>query len=211
MLNNHGFDLWSDSYDESVKAADESNQYPFAGYTAIMNTIYGTIMNQAPVRVLDIGFGTAMLTAKLYEVGNTIAGIDFSAEMLKIALSKMPKAKLLQWDFTNGLPPALNQQTFDFIVSTYALHHLTDDQKAAFIRKLLDALASEGVILIGDVCFRTRDNLVACKKSCGKCWDDDEFYFVLSELQDRLSPYCCLAFHEFSFCSGIIEIRKALD
>lgn len=209
MLNDHGFDLWSDSYDESVKTADESNQYPFAGYTAIMNTIYGTIMNQAPVSVLDVGFGTAMLASKLYDGGNTITGLDFSAEMLKIASSKMPEAKLLQWDFTNGLPPVLNKRKFDFIVSTYALHHLTDEDKAVFIRKLPDILASDGAILIGDVCFHTIDDLLSCKKSCGDGWDDDEFYFVLSELRDRLSPFCRIAFHKFSFCSGIIEIRKS--
>ena len=61
MLNHHGFDLWADHYDLSVRQADESGQYPFAGYTALMNAIFGTIMSSSPARVLDVGFGTALL------------------------------------------------------------------------------------------------------------------------------------------------------
>lgn len=208
MLNNHGFDLWSNNYDTSVREADENNQYPFAGYTDLMNAIYGTIMKHSPVKVFDIGFGTALLTSKLYDAGNLITGIDFSSEMLRIASLKMPAANLLQWDFSLGIPPVLSNQTFEFIISTYALHHVTDDVKVELISSLLSLLETNGTILIGDVCFRTREGLLLCKDACGDDWDDDEIYFVFSELQERLAPICNLVFHEFSFCSGIIEIRK---
>ena len=208
MLSNHGFDLWSDSYDLSVKKAEENNKYPFAGYTGLMNAIYGSIMEKSPAKVLDIGFGTAMLTSKLYEGGNIIAGIDFSAEMIKIASTKMPEANLLQWDFSLGIPPELENESFDFIISTYALHHLNDDDKVEFLSKLLNLLKSNGSILIGDVCFNTREELLSCQAACGDAWDDDEIYFVFSELQDRLGSLCKPAFHEFSFCSGVIELSK---
>lgn len=208
MLNNHGFDLWSDSYDDSVKKSEANNHYPFAGYSTLMNAIYGTVMNQSPANVLDIGFGTALLTSKLYNGGNTITGIDFSSEMLKTASLKMPNAHLLQWDFTLGVPPSLLDQKFDFIISTYALHHLSDDAKVTFIEELLDILAPGGSILIGDVCFRSRHDLNSCRESCGDDWDDDEIYFVFSEVQDRFGILCNLSFHAYSFCSGIIEIRK---
>ena len=38
--------------------------------------------------VLDIGFGTGVLTAKLYEQGHSIYGFDFSANMIAIAKEK---------------------------------------------------------------------------------------------------------------------------
>lgn len=210
MLNSHGFDLWSGRYDDSVKQADESDLYPFAGYARLMNAVYATVMNAAPAKVLDVGFGTALLTAKLYEAGNAITGIDFSAEMIEIATQKMPDATLLQWDFSLGVPPALYGQSFDFIVSTYALHHLADDVTVGFLSALLNLLEPGGAILVGDVCFRTRDDLLACRDDCGDGWDDEEFYFVFSELQKRLSPICRLDFHPFSFCSGVIEIRNKI-
>lgn len=151
MLNNHGFDLWANNYDSSVKKADESNSYPFAGYSSLMNSIFGTIMSHSPIKVLDIGFGTALLTSKLYDAGNQITGIDFSSEMIRIASSRMPKANLSQWDFSLGIPPYVKNQSFDFIISTYALHHLTDEAKVDFISELLCLLEANGAILIGDV------------------------------------------------------------
>lgn len=208
MLTNNEFDLWSTTYNDFVKDADKNDKFPFAGYNAIMNAIYGTIMNNSPARVLDIGFGTAMLTEKLYNGGNTITGFDFSPEMLKTALTKMPEANLFLWDFTNGLPPVLNNRTFDFIISTYALHHLSDESKADFITDLLSILEPNGSILIADVCFLSRDDLISCRESSRDSWDDDEIYFVVSELKDRLCHICSLSYHEFSFCSGILELRK---
>lgn len=50
------------------------NEYPFAGYKKILNTIYNEVMQ------FDIGFGTGILTSKLYEKGHHIDGIDFSTD-----------------------------------------------------------------------------------------------------------------------------------
>jgi putative AdoMet-dependent methyltransferase len=47
-----------------------------------MNVVYGTVMDRAPAKVLDIGFGTATLTSRLYDAGNAITGVDFSSEMV---------------------------------------------------------------------------------------------------------------------------------
>ena len=77
MLNNKGFDLWADGYDKSVGISDEANTYPFAGYKKVLALIFQTVMQTPNATVLDIGFGTAVLTAKLYEQGCTIYGQDF--------------------------------------------------------------------------------------------------------------------------------------
>ena len=69
MLNHKGFDLWADGYDKSVGLSDEANTYPFAGYKKVLAAIFQTVMQTPNASVLDIGFGTAVLTAKLYEPG----------------------------------------------------------------------------------------------------------------------------------------------
>ena len=209
MLDSKGFNLWSGDYDKSVNISDSDDVYPFAGYKKLMNVIYATIMNNCPSNVLDIGIGTGTLAYKLYEQGNNITGIDFSEEMLSIAQEKMPKANLMQYDFSKGLPTVLNNVTFDFIVSTYALHHLTDENKITFIRSLLNSLNEDGVIIIGDVSFRTRNDLDDCKASCGNKWDNDEYYFVFSEISEKLSDEFVLTYQQFSHCSGIMEIRHS--
>lgn len=69
MLNNTGFDLWADGYDKSVGLSDENDRYPFAGYRAMMNALYQRVLAQSGRDVLDIGFGTGILTSRLYEHG----------------------------------------------------------------------------------------------------------------------------------------------
>lgn len=204
MLDNKGFDLWADGYDKSVGVSDEENAYPFAGYKDVLGTIYKTIMEKPNAVVLDIGFGTGTLTKKLYENGCPIYGQDFSARMIELASQKMPNAHLYQGDFTHGLVEPLLAQRYDFIVATYSLHHLTDEQKVSFLRVLQDHLNPGGQILIGDVAFENRSQLEECRKDVGDEWDDDEIYFVADEL---IKGFPSLKFIQISYCSGILSLE----
>ena len=96
MLSSQGFDLWADGYDQSVGLTDEEGGYPFAGYKELLNRIYQRVLTRKSPRVLDIGFGTGTLAARLYQQGCVIFGQDFSARMLEAASAKMPQAKLYQ-------------------------------------------------------------------------------------------------------------------
>lgn len=53
MLNSNGFDVWADGYDESVRLADESDAYPFAGYATILKEIYGRVCASGAKAVLE--------------------------------------------------------------------------------------------------------------------------------------------------------------
>ena len=148
MLNSKGFDLWADDYDKSVGVSEEENRYPFAGYKRILGDIYKIIMEKPNAVVLDLGFGTGTLTTRLYENGCTIYGQDFSSRMIELACEKMPGAHLYQGDFSKGLADELKQESFDFIVATYSIHHLTDAQKTVLLKDLLAHLKAGGIILI---------------------------------------------------------------
>ena len=203
MLDNKDFDLWADGYDKAVGVSDEENTYPFAGYKEVLGSIYKTILEKPNAVVLDIGFGTGTLTTKLYENGCTIYGQDFSARMIELATERMPKAHLYQGDFTQGLVEPLMGHRYDFIVATYSLHHLTDEQKISFLRDLQDLLNPGGQILIGDVAFENRSQLEQCQKDVGDEWDDDEIYFVVDELKGEFPE---LGFKRISHCSGVLSI-----
>ena len=203
MLEDKGFDLWADGYDRSVGLSDEDNTYPFAGYKMILVDIYRTIMEKPNAAVLDMGFGTGTLTTKLYENGCVIFGQVFSARMIELASEKMPDAHLYQGDFSRGLVEALKKETYDFIVATYSIHHLTDDQKVVLLRELMDHLRDNGKILIGDVAFESREELDKCREESGDEWDDDEFYCVADELR---AVFPGLVFKKMTFCSGILTI-----
>lgn len=205
MLNDIGFDLWADGYDKTVGLSDEENSYPFAGYKAILAKIYQIVLTKEKAKILDIGFGTGTLTAKLYEQGCEVWGQDFSGRMIELAGAKMPGAHLFQGDFSQGLAEPLLQNSYDFIIATYSLHHLTDDGKIKLIRSMTELLREDGVILIGDVAFANREELGRCSREAGEEWDDEEIYFVHDELQKTFPD---MKFEQVSYCAGLLSLSR---
>ena len=203
MLSREGFDLWAGGYDKAVGLSDEENTYPFAGYKEVLGHIFRTVMQKENAAVLDLGFGTGTLAAKLHEHGCPVYGQDFSTEMIRLASRKMPGAHLFQGDFSQGLADPLRNRKYDFITATYSLHHLTDEQKTALIRTLLDRLNEGGRILIGDVAFENREKMNQCRLEAGDEWDDEEIYFVIDELKESFPE---LSFTQVSHCAGIISL-----
>lgn len=203
MLNSKGFDLWSKDYDKTVQLSEESNEYPFAGYKEVLNTVYSEIKAGGGKKILDIGFGTGILAKRLYDEGAEIYGVDFSVEMVNAAREKMPNAGLYHFDFAQGLPKDLENTKFDFIVSTYAIHHLTDDEKTDFIKLLKGRLNPGGKILIGDIAFETRADMEKCRKQAGNEWDDEEIYIVKENMQGAFPD---LIFKKISFCGAVTII-----
>ena len=203
MLDNKGFDLWADGYDRSVGLSAEDGTYPFAGYKSILNEIYSRVLSGSGRAVLDIGFGTATLAAKLYERGCSLWGQDFSQKMLELAQAKMPEARLYMGDFSRGLAEDLMARRYDAIIATYSLHHLTDAQKVGMLRELQGLLNEDGHIYIGDVAFETRAELEICRAQAGDEWDGDEIYFVFEELKKSFPG---MRFERFSFCAGLMTI-----
>ena len=125
--------------------------------------------------------------------------------MIELAKDKMPNANLYQGDFSKGLVPELSECKFDYIIGTYSLHHLTDDQKVTFFNELLPHLNEGGALLIGDVAFSTRVELEKCETEAGDEWDEDEIYFVIDEIKEVFPQ---VEFERKSYCSGIITIKN---
>ena len=203
MRDQAGFDLWAGEYDKYVGLSEAADTYPFAGYREVLGDIYNEIMSVKGARVLDLGFGTGTLTNKLYEGGCEVFGQDFSEKMIELAQKKMPEAFLFQGDFYQGIVPELKEQTYDFIVGTYSMHHLTDEDKVPFFKDALSLLKTGGKFLIGDVCFETEEDLKQASERAGDEWDSDEYYIVCERLK---RDFPNLTFEKKSFCAGIITL-----
>ncbi|MBQ6655365.1 MAG: methyltransferase domain-containing protein [Erysipelotrichaceae bacterium] len=203
MLDRKGFDNWAQDYEEDIMNAAESDGYPFAGYWDIMDHIYQTIMKKPSCAVLELGFGTGMLASRLYDNGCLICGQDFSEKMIERAQLKMPRARLYQGDLADGLAEELQKHRYDFIVSTYCLHHLTDDQKVILLSRLLELLKPEGRIIIGDVAFESEADRERCALQAGEEWDDEEYYFVAERMR-RFFPQ--ITFRAVSECGAILTL-----
>ena len=205
MLTEQGFDRWAEDYDASVGRSDGEGSYPFAGYQWVQDAIARRVLAKDRPAVLDIGFGTGVLTARLYRAGCEVFGQDFSAEMTAIAREKMPLARLYPGDFTQGLVPELAGRDYDFILATYSLHHLADGEKVRFLKALRQRLRPGGAILLGDVAFETRAELEACRAAAGEDWDGEEAYFVAEELRPHFPE---LQFQRMSPCAGVLTLER---
>lgn len=62
------------------------------------------------------------------------------------------------------------------IIAAYALYHLSNTGKVAFLKELLYLLNDGGIIYIGDIAFQTKKGLDVCRKQAGEEWDEDARY-----------------------------------
>lgn len=202
-------DLWAGGYGKGVSISDEADACPFAGYRRVQGAVYRAVLRHGTASgVLDAGFGTAVLSGRLYDRGFAICGVDFSARMVRLARERMPLAVyLFQYDFTASLPAPLRERRFDCIVSTYALHHMDEAGQFEMVRQPHDLLRPGGLLRIGDVAFAERTALARCRMGCGDEWDDEEPYFVFDELRDRLG--LAAEFTALSDCAGLSSIERA--
>lgn len=208
MLNEQGFDLWADGYDRDVGLSEEADDYPFAGYRAVLGGVYAEVLLRGGGRVLDLGCGTAVLTARLYAAGCDVTAVDFSQNMLDIARRKMPGARLLRCGIDEA-PERLAGERFDAILSTYALHHFADAEKRALFARLRRLLRPGGVLCVGDVAFETRAQQDACRAKAGDEWDGDEFYFAAEDWRDV--PGFAVRFDKKSHCAGVLTLTRGVE
>lgn len=100
-------------------------------------------------------------------------------------------------------------EKFDYIVSSYAIHHITDVEKIDLIMKLKNKIKKEGKIVISDVAFENRKQLKKCKLDAGELWDDDEYYIIFEDFKedlDRLNVE--VKYTQISSCAGVLEIEN---
>ncbi|OXM16297.1 MerR family transcriptional regulator [Paenibacillus herberti] len=103
---------------------------------------------------LDIGTGTGNLAGKLMERGAEMAGVDQSKEMLKRCLFKYPN---METKLGNFLALPYLESRFDFVVSSFAFHHLTDEQKVLAIHEMRRVLKPRGRICITDLMLSEKE------------------------------------------------------
>lgn len=123
--------------------------------------------------------------------------------MVETVRRQLPQAELFVHDFNDGWPAVLAEKQFDFIVSTYALHHLSVAGQIAWIQEMLGHLKPGGRVLIGDVAFDNAAALYACRDQAGKRWDADEIYLTREQLKPVFAQQ--LQWQRCSFCAALMS------
>lgn len=144
---------WQDQWDYDRRAAlhDEhvlSDTPEYQDYEAALTL---TVQWLAPIhgeKGLDIGTGTGNLAGRLMESGAVMAGVDQSKEMLKQCQRKFPA---METKLGNFLALPYLDSKFDFAVSTFAFHHLTEHQQILALEEMRRVLKPHGRICITDL------------------------------------------------------------
>lgn len=145
------FDDWAENYDDSVSGNDKQYKEVFEDYDRILEAV----AYKSKGRVIEFGAGTGNLTEKLIAAGREVIAIEPSKVMREKTKARFLNLQLIDGDFLNfpGVP-----EKVDSIVSTYAFHHLTDQEKNDAIRLYSGLLTESGKIVFADTAFIDEDD-----------------------------------------------------
>ena len=144
------FDGWAETYDQSIAGHDPQYEAVFANYNGILKEV----VQHASGNVLEFGTGTGNLSKLLLQAGHEVIGIEPSKAMREVAKGKLPELVLLDGDFIDFPRLTVPVET---IVSTYAFHHLTDEEKGVAIKQFAEILPVDGKVVFGDTMFITEE------------------------------------------------------
>lgn len=141
-----GYDRLAATHDRRV----ESHSGEFSDYTRALELVAKWTSVRSNEEGLDLGTGTGNLAGMLARQGAKMSGVDQSLQMLKRCNEKFPQVEtrignLLAIPYTEG--------KFDFIVSSFALHHLSGGQIRLALEEMRRVSKPRGRICIADLLF----------------------------------------------------------
>lgn len=143
------FDRWAHTYDEDVS----SSAWGFESYDDALEWISRKVASDSRVsRVIDLGSGTGVLAARLHQSSPAVdyLGIDSSAQMIAVAKRRSPTSVFVQADMRDYdmwlryLDPLHNC----IVISSYALHHISDKEKVELFNRVLTSQRGFAVQLV---------------------------------------------------------------
>ena len=109
------------------------------------------------LKVLDLGVGTGAFSLGLLErfSNSELVAIDGSASMLELAKARLhehsQRVEYVVSDFRAIPATLLEPDSFDVVISSYALHHLDAGDKESVLRSIVAAVKTGGWLLNADL------------------------------------------------------------
>lgn len=174
-----GYDRLAGVHDQLVQ--EDTRKY--GDYDEALRLVVKWVSAMRGERGLDVGTGTGNLAGQLIHEGAVMAGVDQSNEMLKECQRKFPE---METKLGNFLALPYLDGKFDFIVSSFALHHLTSDQMLLAIQEMRRVLKPHGRICIADLMIDGEGSTAH---------EDEEDSILLPKLIDLLEDSGCITKH----------------
>lgn len=141
------------------------------------------IGNKPNSNILDLGCGDGIVIYELLKIDNSIEAtlIDGSEDMLNKAKDRLKdfgNLHFIRASFQEILNKDAVPQSYDLIVSSLAIHHLTMEEKTALFRTIYSHLNVDGCFLNIDVVLAPSDALEKWYLLLWKQWIDERKSFV---------------------------------
>jgi putative AdoMet-dependent methyltransferase len=141
-------------YDEDVRNEVDPIR---AGYQVVLRWTTKEAQISPTSRVLELGSGTGNLSRLITSCGELVS-VDVSEKMEAIAQPKLghiTNRQFVKADILEVFTKRLG--CFDAVISTYAIHHLTDREKQRLFALVFDSLLPGGRAVFGDLMIENAD------------------------------------------------------
>lgn len=151
--------LWKTAYAEArAKDYDQFIRLGAMNYDGALEAVLGMVLApaDAPLRVLELGTGTGLLSERLLErlPNASLTGVDGSPEMLARAAARLERfagrRTLLCRSFEEYAARGFEGGEFDLVVSSFSLHHMRHDLLRGAYGEMLRRLSPGGQVLVAD-------------------------------------------------------------
>jgi putative AdoMet-dependent methyltransferase len=146
------------SYDTDVR--NESDPVR-AAYQDVLAWVIKEARIHSLSRVLELGSGTGNLSCLIPQCRELVC-VDLSEQMETIARSKLahiPNRRFIKADILEVFD--YESAPFDSIITTYAIHHLTDNEKRLLFGKIFAGLVPGGRVVFGDLMVQNQTEKVS--------------------------------------------------
>jgi putative AdoMet-dependent methyltransferase len=144
----------ADGYDRSVQNVQDPIR---TGYRDVLGWVIQEARIDSTSRVLELGSGTGNLSALIVACSELVC-IDLSEQMEAIAkpkLTHLAQRQFIKADILEVFSSEIGR--FDAVISTYAIHHLTSNEKHRLFQCLTTVLVPGGRAVFGDLMLQNAE------------------------------------------------------
>lgn len=144
-------DPWAHDYDRNVRNETDPIR---TGYAETLAWTVAQARIAPDDEVVDLGSGTGN-TSALIPAARHVICVDISQKMTELARPKLRHLEQVDYVQADLLDYFVRHATLcDAVISTYAIHHLTEAEKQILFRHIFAALKPGGRAAFGDLMFR---------------------------------------------------------